>query len=77
MVAARAHGFDLPDDIDNQAIRDLEDVVVLEWFHGAMTNDEYRRLGMGRLVGEIRDRLVEKAQGSSGHKLHVYSGHDT
>ncbi|KAI8149180.1 histidine phosphatase superfamily [Fennellomyces sp. T-0311] len=78
LVAARAHGFDLPEDIDDQVLRDLEDVVVLEWFHGAMHNDEYRRLGMGRLVGEIRDRIEDKVSGKDDtRKLHVYSGHDT
>ena len=58
-------------------MRDLEDVVVLEWFHGAMKSHEYRRLGMGRLVGDIRDRMVEKAAGTNDRKLHIYSGHDT
>ncbi|KAI9492688.1 histidine phosphatase superfamily [Zychaea mexicana] len=77
LVAARAHGFELPVDIDDGVIRDLEDVVVLEWFHGVMRSDEARRLSTGRIVGEIRDRMAEKAIGVNDRKLHVYSGHDT
>ncbi|KAI7857192.1 histidine phosphatase superfamily [Circinella umbellata] len=77
LVAAKAHGFDLPPDIDEGVMRDLEDVVILDFFHTAMKSHEGRRLGIGRLVGDIRDRMVEKTAGVNDRKLHIYSGHDT
>ncbi|KAG2225334.1 hypothetical protein INT45_005578, partial [Circinella minor] len=77
LVAAKAHGYDLPPDIDEGVMRDLEDIVILDFFYAAMKSHECRRLGIGRLVGDIRDRMVEKAAGVNDRKLHIYSGHDT
>ncbi|RCH77776.1 hypothetical protein CU098_000142, partial [Rhizopus stolonifer] len=77
LVAAKVHGYDLPQEIDDQLLHDLEDVVVKEWFYGAMVSADVRRLGLGRLMGVIRDRMVRKQEQREKTKLAVYSGHDT
>jgi acid phosphatase len=83
VVAAKVHGFDLPKEFDDQVIRDLEQIVVHEWFYGHMVSKQVRRLGLGRLMGEIRDRMVRRADGTDHTvgeqdlKLAIYSGHDT
>ncbi|KAG0168619.1 hypothetical protein DFQ28_005104 [Apophysomyces sp. BC1034] len=83
LVSAQVHGFSIPDDIDDKLLRDVEDVVVKEWFYGAIQSQEVRRLGLGRLAGDIQDRMVRRANGSDKeigedeYKLAVYSGHDT
>ncbi|CAO3627275.1 unnamed protein product [Cunninghamella blakesleeana] len=82
VVAAKVHGFDLPEEFDDQLIEDLEQIVVSEWFYGHIHNNEFRRLGLGRLAGEIRDRMVHRVDGTDkknneDYKLAVYSGHDT
>ncbi|KAI9345447.1 histidine phosphatase superfamily [Pilaira anomala] len=81
LIAAKVHGFELPKDIDQEEIlRDLEEIVVKEWFYGAMKSNEVRRLGLGRLMGVIRDRMILKEKDVDDKdklKLAVYSGHDT
>jgi acid phosphatase len=80
LVAAKAHGFQFPDDIDDQVIMDLEDATVKEWFYAYVKSQEVRRLGVGGLMGVIRDRMVSRAQHTEKDddlKLAVYSGHDT
>ena len=81
LVAAKAHGFKLPSDIDEDILRDLEDIVVKEWFYGHMASAEVRRLGLGRLMGVIRDRMSLREKGGIEDdeklKLAIYSGHDT
>lgn len=46
-----------------------------------MKSEEVRRLGLGRLMGVIRDRMIRREQGSKDDdeklKLAIYSGHDT
>ncbi|GAN09533.1 phosphoglycerate mutase-like protein [Mucor ambiguus] len=81
LVAAKAHGFKLPLDIDDGILRDLEEIVVKEWFYGHMASAEVRRLGLGRLMGVIRDRMSLREKGGADDdeklKLAIYSGHDT
>ncbi|KAG1060286.1 hypothetical protein G6F42_028021 [Rhizopus arrhizus] len=81
LVAAKTHGFKLPSDIDDGILRDLEEVVVKEWFYGHMASAEVRRLGLGRLMGVIRDRMSLREKGGADDdeklKLAIYSGHDT
>ncbi|CEP20088.1 hypothetical protein [Parasitella parasitica] len=82
LVAAKVHGFKLPSDIDDDdVLRDLEDVVVKEWFYGHMVSAQVRRLGLGRLMGVIRDRMSLREKGGIDDdeklKLAIYSGHDT
>ncbi|KAJ8657497.1 hypothetical protein O0I10_006799 [Lichtheimia ornata] len=83
LASAKAHGFKLPEDLDEELLREMEEVVMLEWFQGAMKNQEIRRLTLGSLLGDIRDRMVARADGSDkktgedARKLYIYSGHDT
>lgn len=81
MVSAKVHGFQLPKDINDQVLLDLESAVVKEWFYGHMQSKEVRRLGLGRLMGVIRDRMIWREQGTKEDdkqlKLAIYSGHDT
>ncbi|KAL7316637.1 hypothetical protein PS15m_005714 [Mucor circinelloides] len=81
LVAAKTHGFKLPSDIDDDILKDLEEVVVKEWFYGHMASAEVRRLGLGRLMGVIRDRMSLREKGGADDdeklKLAIYSGHDT
>ncbi|GAB5592234.1 hypothetical protein Unana1_07134 [Umbelopsis nana] len=83
LVAAKAHGFKLPSDIDDDLLEDLAEVVTHEWFAGAMQSEEIRRLSLGRLMGDIRDRMIRKVHGSDklvgeqDLKMAIYSGHDT
>ncbi|KAI8985872.1 histidine phosphatase superfamily [Pilobolus umbonatus] len=82
VISAKVHGLKVPSDIDNKLLEDLERVVVNEWFYGSMISSEVRRLGMGRLMGVIRDRMVHRAEGTENEengklKLALYSGHDT
>jgi acid phosphatase len=83
LVAAKAHGFRLPDDIDDELLEDLADVVTREWFSGAMQSQEISRLSLGRLMGDIRDRMIRKVNGTDKQvgeenlKMAIYSGHDT
>ena len=44
IVAAKVHGFDLPKEMDEGVFRDLEDIVVHEWFYGAMESEQVRRI---------------------------------
>ncbi|CAO3662946.1 unnamed protein product [Umbelopsis ramanniana] len=83
LVAAKAHGFHLPPDIDDEVLEDLADVVTHEWFAGAMQSKEISKLSLGRLMGDIRDRMVRKVNGTDKQvgeenlKMAIYSGHDT
>lgn len=73
----------MPPDIDDDLLSDLADVVTHEWFAGAMHNEEIRKLSLGRLMGDIRDRMfrnvhgTDKKVGEEGLKMAIYSGHDT
>ncbi|KAI7862245.1 histidine phosphatase superfamily [Spinellus fusiger] len=83
LVAAKVHGFSLPEVVDDELLYAMEKVVVKEWFYGAMESPVMRRLGMGRLLGELRDAMVNRATGQdkgtaeADRRLAVYSGHDT
>ncbi|KAI8097301.1 histidine phosphatase superfamily [Halteromyces radiatus] len=83
VVSAKVHGFDLPVEFDDQVLLDLEKIVVHEWFYSHMESNEVRRLGLGRLMADIRDRMVRRANGTDHkvgeeeYKLSIYSGHDT
>ncbi|PNS17321.1 hypothetical protein CAC42_7004 [Sphaceloma murrayae] len=64
---------------DQQSIENIDRIAVEEWFAGYMENEEYRRLGIGSLVGDITARMVERAQSVSAQKVRgneVASGKD-
>ena len=74
-----AHGQEtrLPGEFYGEKVREvLDKVAVEEWFAGYQENREYRTLGSGGLVGDIVERMVEKAEGE-GVKLGLSGCHDT
>ncbi|KAK6353150.1 hypothetical protein TWF696_005139 [Orbilia brochopaga] len=63
--------------------RKMEKVVVEEWFLGYEESIEVRRLGVGSLLGDLRDRMLQvsvgdrKIDGESRVKLALMGCHDT
>ncbi len=52
------------------------DKQVDEWYGGYKTNNVYRRLGAGRLLGDFRDQMNASVNGST-LKVALYGCHDT
>ena len=86
--ATLAHGdlVRLPPVFYEQKVMDtLEKINTDEWFQGYAQSEEYRRLGVGNLLANFRDRMVACVNGwgvvggSDGAelKLALYAGHDT
>lgn len=62
--ATRAHGPATrlpPQFYDEKALEIIEKVAVEEWFSGYNENVEYRKLGIGSLMGDIVDRMANVA----------------
>ncbi|KAF2150793.1 acid phosphatase [Myriangium duriaei CBS 260.36] len=47
---------------DPKLIANIDRIAVEEWFAGYRESNEYRRLGIGALVGDVTARLVERAR---------------
>lgn len=78
---ARAHGMPLPRELEGQDMFDtLERAVVHEWFD-AYKDREFGQLSMGRLLGDLREKMEDKVKDPREAKeklrLSVYSCHDT
>lgn len=54
---------------DQKAMDYIERIAVEEWFAGYKESREYRRLGIGSLVGDITARLVERTRALAGHPM--------
>ncbi|KAM0791655.1 hypothetical protein ACM66B_006091 [Microbotryomycetes sp. NB124-2] len=81
IYVARAHGIRVPSEFqDPNVLRTLEAAVVHEWFD-VYSNFEFRKLAMGRLLGDLKAALVRKAQDPSEKsekaRLSLYACHDT
>jgi acid phosphatase len=64
--ATRAHGpaTKLPEEFyDPQVLSNINRVVTEEWFIGYQESNEYRRLGIGALIGDLTQRMVENVRG--------------
>lgn len=75
-----AHGPQtrLPDEFyDPEVRRIMNDINVDEWFRGYTQSSEYRRLGVGSLLGDVKDRAMSVAKGQSNLKLALMGCHDT
>ena len=78
-----AHGpaTRLPEEFYDEKLRKtLETVAVEEWFAGYLESAEYRRLGIGSLMGDVVQRMVSSAQPTPGPapvKLGLSGCHDT
>lgn len=46
---------------DEKALNIIDKIAVEEWYAGYKENEEYRRLGIGGLMGDVVDRMVSAA----------------
>ncbi|KAK5163478.1 uncharacterized protein LTR77_010660 [Saxophila tyrrhenica] len=83
--ATLAHGPDtkLPKDFYDQKVRDdIDKVCVEEWFVGYQESNDYRKLGVGAMVGDLTQRMVEHATAggkasAAPFKIGLAGCHDT
>ena len=83
--ASLAHGSStkLPSEFYDKKVRDdIDKVCVEEWFVGYQESNEYRKLGIGALVGDVTQRMVEHANssklaGEEQFKMSLSGCHDT
>lgn len=84
--ATRAHGpaTKLPKEFyDSETIGAIDRIVTEEWFVGYQESEEYRRLGIGSLIGDLSQRMLENlrdipAEGTpASFKLSLSGCHDT
>ena len=78
--ATLAHGPEvrLPDAFyDPEVRRMINDINVDEWFGGYAVSDEYRRLGVGSLLGDVANRAAAAATGESKVQIALMGCHDT
>ncbi|KAI5857050.1 histidine phosphatase superfamily [Tricharina praecox] len=78
--ATLAHGPEtrLPGEFyDEDVRRIMNDFNVDEWYRGYAESVEFRRLGVGSLLGDIRDRATAVASGKSQVRLALMGCHDT
>ncbi|KAG0700578.1 histidine phosphatase superfamily [Suillus ampliporus] len=76
--SAAAHGFKVPQEFSDDNVIDLiEAAVTAEWFD--IKSEEGRRLGMGRLLADVSEKMHHKAQLNSKNptKLLVHTTHDS
>ncbi|KAK4047051.1 hypothetical protein OIO90_006334 [Microbotryomycetes sp. JL221] len=81
IYVARAHGIRVPSEFeDPRILKTLEAAVVHEWFD-VYSNNEFRKLAMGRLLGDLNATLQRKAadvaERTEKTKLAIYACHDT
>ena len=75
-----AHGEEvrMPKEFYEPKVREIMNrIYVDEWFGGYSESAEYRKLGVGSLWGDFKDRMVVVARGESQLKLALYGSHDT
>lgn len=76
--AARGNGLSLPPALqDDELLATMEKAVVAEWFGGYLANQTYRRLGAGRLLGDLRDQILGAINETDEIKIALYGAHDT
>lgn len=77
--ATLAHGdaTKLPKEFyDPKLVSNIDRVCVDEWFAGYTMSNEYRKLGIGGLVGDVVQNMVKRTQGE-GFKVSLNGCHDT
>ena len=75
--ATRAHGPDtrLPSEFyDDKVIANVDKICTEEWFAGYQESNEYRTLGIGGLIGDLTQRMVEKARRGEGASAAATAG---
>lgn len=79
-----AHGKDtrLPSEFYDKKVReDIDRIVTEEWFIGYQESNEYRKLGIGSLVGDLTQQMVEHVRSDGraddAFKISLNGCHDT
>ncbi|RPA78662.1 phosphoglycerate mutase-like protein [Ascobolus immersus RN42] len=68
----------LPDEFYDPKVREyIEMMTVDEWFRGYEQSSEYRRLGVGNLLANIKDRMIEDIVAPEKTKFALMGCHDT
>lgn len=63
---------------DTKLISNVDRICTEEWFVGYVENNEYRKLGIGSLVGDVVQNMVERARGTNDKfKISLSGCHDT
>lgn len=76
--ATRGNNLPLPAALqDKELLETMEKAVVAEWFGGYLANHTYRRLGAGRLWGDLSDQLTNVIKGNDETRVALYGAHDT
>ena len=77
--ARRAHGLALPKEFDDpEVIQAIDAITVQEWFAGFFKNREYRSVGIGSLIGDINENIINHIENTnSSFKLSLNGCHDT
>jgi len=83
--ATLAHGPNtkLPEEFyDEQVISNVDKICVDEWFAGYTESNEYRKLGIGALVGDVVQNMVKRVQvpaekANESFKISLSGCHDT
>lgn len=76
--ATRANGLPVPDELlDKEMLDTMHRAVVEEWFGGYLASATYRRLGAGRLLGDLRNRVIDVISHKSPLRVALYGAHDT
>lgn len=76
-VLAHSDPNSLPPEFhDPEVRRIMNDINVDEWFRGYSESEEYRRLGVGSLMGDIKDRAMQVVKGKSTIKVGLFGCHD-
>lgn len=74
------NGVNLPEEFYDEGVRkNIDRICTDEWFAGYQQSNEYRKLGIGALVGDVTQKMVEHASGSSESpaKIRMAGCHDT
>ncbi|KAL1587871.1 hypothetical protein WHR41_03691 [Cladosporium halotolerans] len=77
--ATLAHGAatKLPKEFyDEKLVANVDRVCTEEWFAGYTMSNEYRKLGIGGLVGDVVQNMVKRTQ-NEGFKISLNGCHDT
>ncbi|PWW80170.1 phosphoglycerate mutase-like protein [Tuber magnatum] len=82
--ATLAHGetTKLPNEFYEPRVREImDDITVDEWYRGYSQSSEYRRLGVGSLLGDVKDRMLSSVNDDTNKdgrlKIGLMGCHDT
>eukprot|EP00003_Mantamonas_plastica_P022108 TRINITY_DN3704_c0_g3_i2.p1 TRINITY_DN3704_c0_g3~~TRINITY_DN3704_c0_g3_i2.p1 ORF type:complete len:409 (-),score=131.13 TRINITY_DN3704_c0_g3_i2:45-1271(-) len=79
LSSVMVHGHKMPEEIDYETLDQAEFEALHDFarrFDGE-TGLEMCRVGIGRFIGEIKDKMDAKIEGKSDVKMALYAGHDS